>query len=404
MKNNQLTIAAAGSGKTTHIINEAMKTPDQKVLITTYTIENENEIRNKFFSKYKCIPKNITIQTWFSFLIKHGVKPYQGTYNNIMFNEHITGLNFVSSRSAAKYDLKGNPVYSNGHPLYYSEDNFKKHFFTKNMKIYSDKLSKFVFLADKASCGEVISRISRIYSTIYIDEVQDLAGYDLEIIKLLFKSSSAISLVGDPRQVTYLTHNEAKNKKYAEGNIRQFIMDSCKSLIAGNIDEDSLSVSHRNNKEICHLSSKLYPQYLATSPCLCCRETSSVHNGIFLVRNVDKEKYLAQYNPIQLRWSVTVATNPEYLTYNFGESKGKTFDRVLIYPTKEMKQWLTNMKIILKNETRAKFYVGITRAKFSVGIIYDFNGNENIQGVNLFNHDKIASSPDQINLFSLLQE
>jgi DNA helicase-2/ATP-dependent DNA helicase PcrA len=186
MKNNRLIIAAAGSGKTTHIINEAMKSPDEKVLITTYTIENENEIRDKIFAACKCIPKNITIQTWFSFLIKHGIKPYQGTYNSIMFNEHIAGLNFVSSRSGAKYDPYGNQLYSNGHPVYYPEDNFKKHYFTKKMKIYSDKLSKFVVLANKASNGEVINRISRIYSKIYIDEVQDLAGYDLELIKTSF--------------------------------------------------------------------------------------------------------------------------------------------------------------------------------------------------------------------------
>ena len=403
MKNNQLIIAAAGSGKTTHIINEAMKSPHEKILITTYTVENEAEIRNKIFDSFKCIPKNITIQTWFSFLIKHGIKPYQGTYNISMFNEHIAGLHFVSKRSGAKYDSEGNQLYFNDHPLYYSEDNFKKHYFTKNMKIYSDKLSKFVFLANKASNGEVINRISRIYSKIYIDEVQDLAGYDLELIKLLFKSQSATTLVGDPRQVTYLTHNEAKNKKYTEGNIRQFIQDHCKSLISGNIDENSLSVSHRNNKEICQLSSKLYPQYPNTSPCLCCRHTISTHNGIFLVRNADKDKYLAEYNPVQLRWSLTVVTNTNYLTHNFGESKGKTFERVLIYPTKEMRQWLTNMNTNLKNETRAKFYVGITRAKFSVGIIYDWTGKENIDGVTLYNSSETVLTTGQSDLFSIFQ-
>jgi DNA helicase-2/ATP-dependent DNA helicase PcrA len=37
MKNNKLIIAAAGSGKTTYLINEAMKFKDERVLITTYT-------------------------------------------------------------------------------------------------------------------------------------------------------------------------------------------------------------------------------------------------------------------------------------------------------------------------------------------------------------------------------
>ncbi|WP_424769430.1 UvrD-helicase domain-containing protein [Paenibacillus sp. sgz302251] len=52
--------------------------------------------------------------------------------------------------------------------------------------------------------------MSKIFSHIFIDKIQDLAGYDLEIVKLLLKSRSNILFVGDPRQVTYLTHIERK--------------------------------------------------------------------------------------------------------------------------------------------------------------------------------------------------
>lgn len=45
---NKLMIAAAGSGKTTFLVNEALKINDEKVLITTFTDANENEIRKKF--------------------------------------------------------------------------------------------------------------------------------------------------------------------------------------------------------------------------------------------------------------------------------------------------------------------------------------------------------------------
>ena len=46
---NKLIVAAAGSGKTTHLVREALKIYDQKVLITTYTEANEREITKKFF-------------------------------------------------------------------------------------------------------------------------------------------------------------------------------------------------------------------------------------------------------------------------------------------------------------------------------------------------------------------
>lgn len=386
MKNNKLIIAAAGSGKTTFLINEAMKFKEDKILITTYTEANEAEIKKKIIKKHKSIPSHITVQTWFSFLIQHGVKPYQGTFNDLMFDNNIRGLDLVTKKSAGKFDRNGKQVISNGHPLYWGEEDFHKHYFNSKWKIYSDKLSKFVFNADDSSNGEVISRISRIYSQIYIDEVQDLAGYDLELIKRLFKSTSKITLVGDPRQVTYLTHNEAKNDKYSDGKIKNYLEDKCKSLINGNIDETSLLASHRNNKEICDYSSKLYPDLPVITPCTCieCRANPPSRRGIYLVREADIEKYLNDLNPVQLRWNLEVNTNPNYPAMNFGGSKGKTFPDVLIYPTKKMEDWIYNEKTVLENSTRAKYYVAITRAKYSVGIISNFAEGINLNGVQFY--------------------
>lgn len=47
MSNNKLTIAAAGSGKTTYLIKEALNSRDGRVIITTYTIANEAEIKKE---------------------------------------------------------------------------------------------------------------------------------------------------------------------------------------------------------------------------------------------------------------------------------------------------------------------------------------------------------------------
>lgn len=51
---NRLIIAAAGSGKTTYLVKHAMQQLDS-VLITTYTIANELEIRKKFRLNYICL-------------------------------------------------------------------------------------------------------------------------------------------------------------------------------------------------------------------------------------------------------------------------------------------------------------------------------------------------------------
>ena len=86
MNKNKLIIAAAGSGKTAFLVEKAKKIKDENVLITTYTEANEAEIRNKFKG---WTPKNITIITWFSFLLKHGVRPYQSVMNDDLHEKKI---------------------------------------------------------------------------------------------------------------------------------------------------------------------------------------------------------------------------------------------------------------------------------------------------------------------------
>ena len=258
---------------------------------------------------------------------------------------------------------------------------FEKHYLTSSRKIYSDKISKFVFNCNSKVNNEIIDRLARIYNHVFIDEVQDLAGYDLELIKLFFKSSISTVLVGDPRQVTYLTHLEKKNDKYKNGLIKDFLIEKCKSLIGDNIDETTLNTSHRNNSEICFFSSKLYPKFPASNSCECidCRDSSINHKGIFFVQKKDVKSYVNKYNPSEIGWNKKVnSINPSNY-FNFGESKGLGFNHVLIYPTNDMVEWLKNHNYALKNETRAKLYVGITRARYSVGIIVENFDDENFK-------------------------
>lgn len=170
---NKLLIAAAGSGKTTHIINEVMHNLPSKVLITTFTQANEQSIRRKLIEANKgCVPSNVTVQTWFSFLIEHGVKPYQ------YWDERVMGMELVSTASGLRYKMK------NGTPVYWGEADFYKYFFNSGMDVYSDKLAKLVVNCNEKSGGYVIKRLEKIFSHIYIDEVQDMAGWDLELIDL----------------------------------------------------------------------------------------------------------------------------------------------------------------------------------------------------------------------------
>lgn len=365
MNQNKLIVAAAGAGKTTFLVNEALTIKDERVLITTYTQANETEIRKKIIEVNQCIPPNIIVQSWFSFLLQHGVRPFQGG----LFEKEITGLILVNSQSGLKY-------YSRGKPIYFSEESeFERHYFSKETKIYSDKISKFVFKCNANSGGAVIERLCKIYSYIFIDEVQDLAGYDLELLKLLFKASSNILLVGDPRQGTYSTNSSAKYKKFKKSAIINFFEDDSLGIEK---DTTSLTINYRCNESICNLSNKLFTDLPPTTSG---NTTTTTHDGVFLVKEVDVDEYLKTYLPVQLRENVKTAVNSNYRAMNFGESKGLSFDRVLIYPTSPILKWLGDTTSALAPTSRSKLYVALTRARFSVGIICNYSETSRIDGI-----------------------
>lgn len=213
--------------------------------------------------------------------------------------------------------------------------------------------------------GSVVDRLSRIYTDIFIDEVQDLAGYDLDFLKLLFSSPINTNLVGDPRQGTYSTNNASKNKKFTKSNIVYFFEDDSMKI---DTDDSSLTTNFRSCTAICELSNELYPELKRTTSG---NSNLTGHDGVFFIKSEDVDKYLEKYKPIQLRDSIKRKVNENYGVLTFGKSKGLEFDRVLIYPTDAYVEWLKDNNSQLKPTSRAKLYVAITRARYSVGIVYD---------------------------------
>jgi len=94
------------------------------------------------------------------------------------------------------------------------------------------------------------------------------------------------------------------------------------------------------------------------------------YDGIFFIKRDEIEAYTESYKPVMiLRWSKTADTNG-LSALNFGASKGKTFDRVLIFPTSKMKKYFITDKLSDAGDL-SKLYVAITRAKYSVTFVID---------------------------------
>jgi DNA helicase-2/ATP-dependent DNA helicase PcrA len=78
-----------------------------------------------------------------------------------------------------------------------------------------------------------------------------------------------------------------------------------------------------------------------------------------------------------------LAIHPEW---NYGKSKGLTFDRVLIYPTNPIVNWNKDQNSKLAPTRRCKFYVALTRARYSVGIVFNYADNiDYIEGLEKYN-------------------
>ncbi|WP_404345259.1 UvrD-helicase domain-containing protein [Vreelandella venusta] len=374
---NELIIASAGSGKTTKLVEKAIEKAraGESVIITTFTEACEQEIRKKLIEEAAgYIPALITVQTWFSFLIRHGAKPYQ----DCITDKEITGLILVSGKSGLRY------INKNKQKIYWGEksDSYK-YYFSNDGRIYSDKLAKFVVRCNEYTRGKVMDRISQCFDNIFIDEVQDLAGYDLEFLKLLFNCQSNVLLVGDPRQATYSTNNAQKNAKYKKASIVNFFSDP---TIEINTDETSLSVNYRCTSQICDYSNNIYPKLPKAASG---NNTVTGHDGVFVIEKSNVDLYLNEYEPVQLRHSSSTEVNPNYPVYNFGKSKGLTFNRVLIYPTGPIYNWLKDSTKELASTSRAGLYVAMTRAKYSICFVLTKKQIEALDNIRVY--DKSAT-------------
>lgn len=374
---SKLIVAAAWSWKTTYLVDAALSIESETVLITTYTEANEAEIRNKIIKKKWYMPKNIHLQWWFSFLLQHGVKPYQ----SILWDDlHEKDIGFyLSDKSTTHYKWRDEKFYS------YSRDkNFYEYYFLwkKNLNICSDTIADFVYSCNNKSWWLVVKRIGRIYKHIFIDEVQDLAGWDLDIIGLLLKEGIKLTLLWDFRQITYLTNYPKKN--FDKSNKRHLTLldylNKNKKLPCV-VETETLKNSHRNAQLICDYSYRLFPDFEKSDHCDCekCDYRGIEHQGVFIIRACDVEKYKEEYKPIILNWDSSISPDR-----NFWKSKGLTFERVLINPTSAFKNWMKDNRYILNYFARCKFYVALTRARYSVAITYDYKDDENIEWVEKF--------------------
>lgn len=345
---NHLTLAVAGSGKTQGIVDACSAAhPEERILVLTYTSTNQQELIERLGTQAGD-HHNVEVSGWFSFLMGSFVRPY------LPFaypGQRLQGFDFKSAPQQGVANEEWN------------------RYFNQHGEARKVHLAQLAHRVNEASENAPIRRLERVYSRIFIDEVQDLCGWDLEVLRLLMSSSVSLEMVGDVRQAIIVTNErETKNSPYKYMKIWDWFQKQEKA--------GRLSISHkietkRCRPEIVSFADSLFSEEKGFQKTVSQNTSTSHHDGLYLVREADVDSYMQEFSPLLLRRTKTSGKYLDvYSPLNIGKAKGLGSTHVLIYPTGEVKKLL--QKGTPLEEVRAAYlYVAVTRARQSVAFILD---------------------------------
>lgn len=344
--NSRLILAVAGSRKTQGLVDACKEAdPAERILVLTYTRNNQTELSTRLAAHAGDHP-HIEVAGWFSFLLHHFVGPFLPL---LYPGARVEGFDFGSPPQA-----------------YVAADQWQR-YFNERSEARRVHLPQLAMRINDAAASVCIQRLERIYDRIMIDEVQDLSGYDLEILKLLVASGIAVQMVGDVRQAIMATNErERKNKKYMFMKIWNWFQEQEK---AGRITIEQRGETWRCAQEIAAFADSLFATDWDFTPTVSRNTERTGHDGMFIVAPEHADRYNDEFHPVLLRHSKASAQQYAHLNcMNIGDSKGLEWPHVLIYPTGPMKKFLTNASS-LNDQQAARLYVAVTRARHSVAFI-----------------------------------
>ncbi len=333
-------LSVAGGRKTQSIVEEcAAAVPERRVLVLTYTQTNQAALRTRL-ADVGLLRARVEVLGWFSFLMAHCVRPYVPLHFS---GRRLRGLNF-----------DGDPgMFTSG----------RARFLDSEQRAYRLHLAQLAVEVSKASGGAVIDRLSRIYDAIHIDEIQDLNGYDLEVLELLLDAPIDLGLVGDVRQALLATNpREPKNRQYKGIEIMKWFEKQAK---AGRLIITYRSETWRCNQEIADFADRIFDASWGFPPTDSHNARRTGHDGVFVVARTDVPEYVEAFEPLCLRHSAGSGRGIDLPFVNIAVAKGMDVERVLIWATERMERFLGD-GTMLGGTPCCELYVAVTRARASV--------------------------------------
>lgn len=179
---NHLTLAVAGGRKTQGLVEYCKAAPPERcIVIVTFTQTNQQEIRRRLGAQAGD-RHNLEVLGWYTFLLRHFAQPF-------------LRFKFPNLRVGG-FDYDGRP---------YRMAKGRDRYMNRNNQVYGCELGRLAYELIEATPA-LLRRLECMYDEILIDEVQDLSGYDWEIIHALLNSQIDVRMVGDVRQAVLSTN------------------------------------------------------------------------------------------------------------------------------------------------------------------------------------------------------
>ena len=327
--------AAAGSGKTTYIVNGL--SDQRRSLIVTYTKGNYANMRNKICEKFDGHwPETVSLMTYFSFLYGFCYKPF--------LSDLIRAKGILFEANSDKYAKQDKPQY----------------YISKGGYLYSNRLS--LLLEKTQVINEIKARIEKYFDEFIIDEVQDIAGRDFSFLEHLMETNLDMLFVGDFYQHTFDTSRDGHaNRTLFDDKAKYEAHFVSKNF---SIDDTTLKSSWRCSKNIC--------DYICNNIGININSNRSDTDNTCIEHICDSGliKNILEDNTI-IKLHYQNGAKAGISQENWGETKGEDHyqDVCVLLNNNTAILRKANKLSELPQSTKNKLYVAITRARGNVYLV-----------------------------------
>lgn len=326
--------AVAGSGKTRTIVQQL--DPEKRSLVITYTTANQDNLRVRIIKRFGYVPDTVTIMGYFPFLYRFCYQPF------LSYKLPARGINWGQIPDSAKQFGVAQIGY----------------FRDRNKRLYHNRIARLLSAGQsRGALDGIIKRLEKYYDCLYIDEIQDFAGHDFNLLKTITAANIDILFLGDFYQHTYDTSRDGTTNRNLHQNYAQYQLKFQNMGLT--VDSTTLDKSYRCSPTTCAFITNTLGITIAshnTNPTTIKLITTQEQADEILGDDaVTKLFYQNQH-----RYDCS--------SQNWGRSKGEDHhqDICVVLSKENMKIYQSGNLHQLSQRTKNKLYVALSRARGNI--------------------------------------